>query len=281
MKHNFNTDYLKELYESLNVSESAKGRFFEDYLKEDAPAQADDKGGNAFTKAFFKFAKWLDKGTPTVESSTQKIMEALAGMEQVIQTSPLADQQRKQRDLQYIQKFKEQVTTATQGVTNAQAKYTEAKKTFEPQIVKAEQSMAAEIAQQEKVLDEIKNRIDTNAENPEELQKIKTELEQSIQEAKKVDPENGGEAEQELLDSVNEKLEKLGTVQPEENSEDTPDGESEPSNEEVKAGEDKTDENKTSDTDKKVEDNEAGKTGGVKDLNDGEELDRMGESVQS
>ena len=281
MKHNFNTDYLKELYESLNVSESAKGRFFEDYLKEDAPVQADDKGGNAFTKAFFKFAKWLDKGTPTVESSTQKIMEALAGMEQVIQTSPLADQQRKQRDLQYIQKFKEQVTTATQGVTNAQAKYTEAKKTFEPQIVKAEQSMAVEIAQQEKVLDEIKNRIDTNAENPEELQKIKTELEQSIQEAKKVDPENGGEAEQELLDSVNEKLEKLGTVQPEENSEDTPDGESEPSNEEVKADEGKTDENRTSDTDKKVEDNEAGKTGGVKDLNDGEELDRMGESVQS
>ena len=281
MKHNFNTEYLKELYESLNVSESAKGRFFEDYLKEDAPAQDADKGGNAFTKAFFKFAKWLDKGTPTVESSTQKIMEALAGMEQVIQTSPLADQQRKQRDLQYIQKFKEQVTTATQGVTNAQAKYTEAKKTFEPQIVKAEQSMAAEIAQQEKVLDEIKNRIDTNAENPEELQKIKTELEQSIQQAKKADPENGGEAEQELLDSVNEKLEKLGTVQSEENSEDTPDGESEPSNEEVKAGEDKTDENKTSDTDKKVEDNEAGKTGGVKDLNDGEELDRMGESVQS
>ena len=281
MKHNFNTDYLKELYESLNVSESAKGRFFEDYLKEDAPAQDVDKGGNAFTKAFFKFAKWLDKGTPTVESSTQKIMEALAGMEQVIQTSPLADQQRKQRDLQYIQKFKEQVTTATQGVTNAQAKYTEAKKTFEPQIVKAEQSMAAEIAQQEKVLDEIKNKIDTNAENPEELQKIKTELEQSIQEAKKADPENGGEAEQELLDSVNEKLEKLGTVQPEENSEDTPDGESEPSNEEVKAGEGKTDENKTSDTDKKVEDNEAGKTGGVKELNDGEELDRMGESVQS
>ena len=281
MKHNFNTDYLKELYESLNVSESAKGRFFEDYLKEDAPVQADDKGGNAFTKAFFKFAKWLDKGTPTVESSTQKIMEALAGMEQVIQTSPLADQQRKQRDLQYIQKFKEQVTTATQGVTNAQAKYSEAKKTFEPQIVKAEQSMAAEIAQQEKVLDEIKNKIDTNAENPEELQKIKTELEQSIQEAKKADPENGGEAEQELLDSVNEKLEKLGTVQSEENSEDTPDGESEPSNEEVKAGEDKTDENKTSDTDKKVEDNEAGKTGGVKDLNDDEELYRMGESVQS
>lgn len=281
MKHNFNTDYLKELYESLNVSESAKSRFFEDYLKENAPAQDADKGGNAFTKAFFKFAKWLDKGTPTVESSTQKIMEALAGMEQVIQTSPLADQQRKQRDLQYIQKFKEQVTTATQGVTNAQAKYSEAKKTFEPQIVKAEQSMAAEIAQQEKVLDEIKNRIDTNAESPEELQKIKTELEQSIQEAKKADPENGGEAEQELLDSVNEKLEKLGTVQSEENSEDTPDGESEPSNEEVKAGEDKTDENKTSDTDKKVEDNEAGKTGGVKDLNDGEELDRMGESVQS
>lgn len=284
MKHKFNTDYLKELYESLNVSESAKGRFFEDYLKEDAPAQAGDKGGNAFTKAFFKFAKWLDKGTPTVESSTQKIMEALAGMEQIIQTSPLADQQRKQRDLQYIQKFKEQVTTATQGVTNAQAKYTEAKKTFEPQIAKAEQSMAAEIAQQEKVLDEIKNRIDTNAENPEELQKIKTELEQSIQEAKKVDPENGGEAEQELLDSVNEKLEKLGTVQPEENSEDNPAGESEPSNDngdtsETESGPSSDD--KTSDTNKKVEDNETGKNGNVKDLTDEEEQERFGESVKS
>ena len=284
MKHKFNTDYLKELYESLNVSESAKGRFFEDYLKEDAPAQADDKGGNAFTKAFFKFAKWLDKGTPTVESSTQKIMEALAGMEQIIQTSPLADQQRKQRDLQYIQKFKEQVTTATQGVTNAQAKYTEAKKTFEPQIAKAEQSMAVEIAQQEKVLDEIKNRIDTNAENPEELQKIKTELEQSIQEAKKVDPENGGEAEQELLDNVNEKLEKLGTVQPEENSEDNPAGESEPSNDngdtsETESGPSSDD--KTSDTNKKVEDNETGKNGNVKDLTDEEEQERFGESVKS
>ena len=284
MKHNFNTDYLKELYESLNVSESAKGRFFEDYLKENAPAQDADKGGNAFTKAFFKFAKWLDKGTPTVESSTQKIMEALAGMEQIIQTSPLADQQRKQRDLQYIQKFKEQVTTATQGVTNAQAKYTEAKKTFEPQIAKAEQSMAVEIAQQEKVLDEIKNRIDTNAENPEELQKIKTELEQSIQEAKKVDPENGGEAEQELLDSVNEKLEKLGTVQPEENSEDNPAGESEPSNDngdtsETESGPSSDD--KTSDTNKKVEDNETGKNGNVKDLTDEEEQERFGESVKS
>ena len=211
-------------------------------------------------------------------------MEALAGMEQIIQTSPLADQQRKQRDLQYIQKFKEQVTTATQGVTNAQAKYTEAKKTFEPQIAKAEQSMAVEIAQQEKVLDEIKNRIDTNAENPEELQKIKTEREQSIQEAKKVDPENGGEAEQELLDSVNEKLEKLGTVQPEENSEDNPAGESEPSNDngdtsETESGPSSDD--KTSDTNKKVEDNETGKNGNVKDLTDEEEQERFGESVKS
>ena len=54
--------------------------------------------------------------------------------------------------------------------------YTEAKKTFEPQIAKAEQSMAAEIAQQEKVLDEIKNRIDTNAENPDEVAKVKESL---------------------------------------------------------------------------------------------------------
>lgn len=279
MKDKFNTDYLKELYESLEVSESAKSRFFEDYLKEDAPvaAQGGDKGGNVFTKAFYKFAKWMDKGTPTVESSTQKIMEALAGMEQIIQTSPLADEKRKQRDLQYIQKFKAQVTTATQGVTNAQAKYNEAKKNFEPQIVKSEQAMAAEVAQEEKVLDEIKNRIDTNAENPEELQKIKTELEQKIQEAKKVDPENGGEAEQELLDDVNKKLETAGTTEATETTETTeenPDGKSveeAPSTEEPKDGED---------TDKKVEDNEAGKNGNVKDINDEEEQDKFGESIE-
>ena len=268
MKDKFNTDYLKELYESLEVSESAKSRFFEDYLKEDAPvaAQGGDKGGNVFTKAFYKFAKWMDKGTPTVESSTQKIMEALAGMEQIIQTSPLADEKRKQRDLQYIQKFKAQVTTATQGVTNAQAKYNEAKKNFEPQIAKSEQAMAAEVAQEEKVLDEIKNRIDTNAENPEELQKIKTELEQKIQEAKNVDPENGGEAEQELLDDVNKKLETAGTA---EATEEKPEGES--TTEEPKDGED---------TDKKVEDNEAGKNGNVKDINDEEEQERPGESIE-
>jgi hypothetical protein len=268
MKDKFNTDYLKELYESLEVSESAKSRFFEDYLKEDAPvaAQGGDKGGNVFTKAFYKFAKWMDKGTPTVESSTQKIMEALAGMEQIIQTSPLADEKRKQRDLQYIQKFKAQVTTATQGVTNAQAKYNEAKKNFEPQIAKSEQAMAAEVAQEEKVLDEIKNRIDTNAENPEELQKIKTELEQKIQEAKKVDPENGGEAEQELLDDVNKKLETSGSA---EATEEKPEGES--TTEEPKDGEG---------TDKKVEDNEAGKNGNVKDINDEEEQERLGESIE-
>lgn len=279
MKDKFNTDYLKELYESLEVSESAKSRFFEDYLKEDAPvaAQGGDKGGNVFTKAFYKFAKWMDKGTPTVESSTQKIMEALAGMEQIIQTSPLADEGRKQRDLQYIQKFKAQVTTATQGVTNAREKYNEAKKKFEPQIVKSEQAMAAEVAQEEKVLDEIKNRIDTNAENPEELQKIKAELEQKIQEAKKVDPENGGEAEQELLDDVNKKLESSGTAEDTETTETTeenPDGESvegAPSTEEPKDG---------GDTAKKVEDNEAGKNGNVKDINDEEEQDRFGESIE-
>lgn len=279
MKDKFNTDYLKELYESLEVSESAKSRFFEDYLKEDAPvaAQGDDKGGNVFTKAFYKFAKWMDKGTPTVESSTQKIMEALAGMEQIIQTSPLADEGRKQRDLQYIQKFKAQVTTATQGVTNAQTKYDEAKKKFEPQIAKSEQAMAAEVAQEEKVLDEIKNRIDTNAENPEELQKIKAELEQKIQEAKKVDPENGGEAEQELLDDVNKKIEAAGTTETTEEAETTeekPEGESTeeaPSTEEPKDGEV---------TDNKVEDNEAGKNGNVKDINDEEEQDRLGESIE-
>jgi hypothetical protein len=272
MKDKFNTDYLKELYESLEVSESAKSRFFEDYLKEDAPvaAQGGDKGGNVFTKAFYKFAKWMDKGTPTVESSTQKIMEALAGMEQIIQTSPLADEKRKQRDLQYIQKFKAQVTTATQGVTNAQAKYNEAKKNFEPQIAKSEQAMAAEVAQEEKVLDEIKNRIDTNAENPEELQKIKTELEQKIQEAKEVDPENGGEAEQELLDDVNKKLETSGSAEAtEEKPEEKPDGES--TTEEPKDGEG---------TDKRVEDNEAGKNGNVKDINDEEEQERLGESIE-
>jgi hypothetical protein len=130
--------------------------------------------------------------------------------------------------------------------------------------------MAAEVAQEEKVLDEIKNRIDTNAENPEELQKIKTELEQKIQEAKEVDPENGGEAEQELLDDVNKKLETSGSAEAtEEKPEEKPDGES--TTEEPKDGEG---------TDKRVEDNEAGKNGNVKDINDEEEQERLGESIE-
>ena len=93
-----------------------------------------------------------------------------------------------------------------------------------------------------------------------------TELEQKIQEAKKVDPENGGEAEQELLDDVNKKLETAGTA---EVTEEKPEGES--TTEEPKDGED---------TDKKVEDNEAGKNGNVKDINDEEEQERLGESIE-
>mgnify|MGYP004646021267 FL=1 len=82
MENNFDLEYLESLYESLNVSDGAKNRFFEAFLKE---AQAEANPNAKKAGIIHKFLAWLNKGTPTVESSAQTILEALAGMERIIQ----------------------------------------------------------------------------------------------------------------------------------------------------------------------------------------------------
>ena len=85
-KNNFEYEYLKDLYETLDVSSRAKHRFFEAFLRE---AQNEANPGAKKASVINKFLAWVNKGTPTVESSTQTMLEALTGMERVIQTSPL------------------------------------------------------------------------------------------------------------------------------------------------------------------------------------------------
>lgn len=217
-KNNFEYEYLKDLYETLDVSSRAKHRFFEAFLRE---AQNEANPGAKKASVINKFLAWLNKGTPTVESSTQTMLEALTGMERVIQTSPLLvegnaqDDARRQQDIQYLNKFKAQIETATRGIVDADSKYKAAQDRFfqsNPNMQNAQNQLnqEAEAAQQE--LDELSNRIDTANGNPEELQNIKTELEQKLQEVKTQagnDEDAGGEYE-ELIKKVDELLGEAG-----------------------------------------------------------------------
>ena len=282
MENNFDLEYLESLYESLDVSDSAKSRFFEAFLKE---AQAEANPNAKKAGLIHKFLAWLNKGTPTVESSAQTILEALTGMERIIQTSPLVanDEARGQRDIQYLAKYKAQIEKATQGIIDAQAKYKEAQDRFfqsNPQVQNAQTQLgqAAEAEAQE--LEGFQKRIEGANGNPEELQKIKTELEQKLQEVKAQsgnDEDAGGEYEEEI-----KKIDELLAANPaedtsdqEENPEAKPEGEEAPADGEANAEEPAKDE-----TVEKVEKNEKGETGGVKDLNDSEEQDRFGESTK-
>ena len=203
MENNFDLEYLESLYESLDVSDGAKSRFFEAFLKE-AQAEANP---NAKKAGFIhRYLAWINKGTPTVESSAQTILGALAGMERIIQTSPLIanDEARGQRDIQYLAKYKAQIEKATQGIIDAQAKYKEAQDRFfqsNPKVQNAQAQLdkAAEAEVQE--LEGFQKRIEGANGNPEELQKIKTELEQKLQEVKAQsgnDEDAGGEYEEEI-----------------------------------------------------------------------------------
>ena len=217
-KNNFEYEYLKDLYETLDVSSRAKHRFFEAFLRE---AQNEANPGAKKASVINKFLAWVNKGTPTVESSTQTMLEALSGMERVIQTSPLLvegnaqDDARRQGDIQYLNKFKTQIETATKGIVDADSKYKAAQDRFfqsNPNMQNAQNQLnqEAEAAQQE--LDELSNRIDTANGNPEELQNIKTELEQKLQEVKTQagnDEDAGGEYE-ELIKKVDELLGEAG-----------------------------------------------------------------------
>lgn len=273
MENNFDLEYLESLYESLDVSDGAKSRFFEAFLKE---AQAEANPNAKKAGLIHKFLAWLNKGTPTVESSAQTILGALAGMERIIQTSPLLanDEARGQRDIQYLAKYKAQIEKATQGIIDAQAKYKEAQDRFfqsNPQVQNAQTQLdqAAEAEAQE--LEGFQKRIEDANGNPEELQKIKTELEQKLQEVKAQagnDEDAGGEYEEEIR-----KIDEFLAANPaedisdqEENPEAQPEGEEAPAE-----GEANAEEPAKNETAEKVEKNEKGETGGVKDLNDEEE----------
>ena len=234
MENNFDLEYLESLYESLDVSDGAKSRFFEAFLKE-AQAEANP---NAKKAGFIhRYLAWLNKDTPTVESSAQTILGALAGMERIIQTSPLLanDAARGQRDIQYLAKYKAQIEKATQGIIDAQAKYKEAQDRFfqsnpKVQNAKAQLDQAAEAEAQE--LEGFQKRIEAANGNPEELQKIKTELEQKLQEVKAQsgnDEDAGGEYEEEIR-----KIDELLAANP---TEAQPEGEETPAEGEANAEE--------------------------------------------
>ena len=274
MENNFDLEYLESLYESLDVSDGAKSRFFEAFLKE-AQAEANP---NAKKAGFIhKYLAWLNKGTPTVESSAQTILGALAGMERIIQTSPLIanDEARGQRDIQYLAKYKAQIEKATQGIIDAQAKYKEAQDRFfqsnpKVQNAQAQLDQAAEAEIQE--LEGFQKRIEGANGNPEELQKIKTELEQKLQEVKAQsgnDEDAGGEYEEEIR-KIDELL-AANTTEDTSDQKENPEAEAQPEGEEAPAeGEANAEEPAKDETAEKVEKNEKGENGGVNQLNDEE-----------
>lgn len=292
MENKFDLDYLKSLYESLDVSDGAKNRFFETFLKE---AQAEANPNVKKAGLIHKFLAWLNKGTPTVESSAQTILEAITGIERIIQTSPLLvnDKLRGERDLKYLEKYKTQIERATQGIIDAQAKNKEAQDRFfqsNPQVQNAQGQLAKDAEAETRELDGFQTRIDVAKDNPEELQIIKTELEKKLQEVKTQagNDEEAGGGYKELIEKIDELLKA--------NPEDTSDQETieaQPGTEEANVEEQgvstenpsKTEEasteedeeaKKQAEIDKKIKDNETGKTGGVSDLNDeGEQLHRF------
>lgn len=279
MENKFDLDYLKSLYESLDVSDGAKNRFFEAFLKE---AQAEANPNAKKAGLIHKFLAWLNKGTPTVESSVQAMLEALTGIERIIQTSPLIanDKLRGERDIKYLEKYKTQIERATQGILNAQAKNKEAQDRFfqsNPQVLNAHTQLeqAAEAETQE--LEGFQERIEGANGNSVELQKIKTELEQKLQEVKAQagnDEHAGGEYE-ELIENIDKALEENQTGDNSdsvENPEGKDTAEDSEKNETTDA-ENKTEKVKTEDDKiaEKIKNNEEGKTGGVQDLSDEDE----------
>lgn len=188
MENNFDLEYLESLYESLDVSDGAKSRFFEAFLKE---AQAEANPNAKKAGLIHKYLAWLNKGTPTVESSAQTILGALAGMERIIQTSPLIanDEARGQRDIQYLAKYKAQIEKATQGIIDAQAKYKEAQDRFfqsNPKVQNAQaqldQAAEAEIQELEKYDKRMHELYDTGT--VQDLQALRDEIEQKQNEVK-------------------------------------------------------------------------------------------------
>lgn len=203
-KNNFNKSYLKDLYESLNVSESAKKRFFEEYLKEDMaqqPQTAEVKKAGIINK----FLSFINKRTPTVEQSVQKMMEALTGMEEVINRGSTDDAVKEQHKA-ILAKYKGQIANATQGLVDANTKYDEAKNRFvqsNPKVAEAEANIEQANAAHEQELDDLDGKIESSKGNLEALNALKADLEQKLQQAQSEDAD-GGDEYKELIKKVDE-----------------------------------------------------------------------------
>lgn len=203
-KNNFNKSYLKDLYESLNVSESAKKRFFEEYLKEDMaqqPQTAEVKKAGIINK----FLSFINKRTPTVEQSVQKMMEALTGMEEVINRGSTDDAVKEQHKA-ILAKYKGQIANATKGLVDANTKYDEAKNRFvqsNPKVAEAEANIEQANAAHEQELNDLDGKIESSQGNLEALNALKADLEQKLQQAQSEDADGGGEYE-ELIKKVDE-----------------------------------------------------------------------------
>lgn len=187
----FNTELLEKLCESLDTDESAKDLFRKEFLRE---AAVGSNNGNAKkAKSLHGVLAWLNKGTPTVESSSQKILEALTGMERIIETSPLATDARRQRDLRYLAKYKEQLSKATTDIINANKKYDEAKARFHPEQMKAlEAQLQKEEEQHMLLLEQFEKRAETAQQqgNKDELIKVQSEVNDEIEKIKQANPDN-------------------------------------------------------------------------------------------
>lgn len=274
MENNFDLEYLESLYESLDVSDGAKSIFFEAFLKE---AQAEANPNAKKAGLIYKFLAWLNKGTPTVESSAQTILEALTGMERIIQTSPLIanDEARGQRDIQYLAKYKAQIEKATQGIIDAQTKYKEAQDRFiqsNPQVQNAQTQLDQAAAPEARELEELEKRMYElyDMGNVQDLQVLRDEIEQKRDEVKAQsgnDEDAGGEYE-----GLLEKIENLIQMRSNQNKPEAENQEATAEDEEAPAdGEANAEEPAKDETAEKVEKNEKGETGGVSDLNDEEE----------
>lgn len=212
-KNNFNKSYLKDLYESLNVSESAKKRFFEEYLKEDMaqqPQTAEVKKAGIINK----FLSFINKRTPTVEQSVQKMMEALTGMEEVINRGSTDDAVKEQHKA-ILAKYKGQIANATKGLVDANTKYDEAKNRFvqsNPKVAEAEASIEKANAAHEQEIVKIEQDIESYKGNLDALKALKADLERNLQQAQSEDETGGGEYK-ELIEKVDKYIAAINNPQ--------------------------------------------------------------------
>ena len=107
---------VDNLYESLDVSERAQDLFLENIVLNENGAL------DLALKVFYKNNK--------PEKTIPKMVEALNGMMQVVQASPLVDEATKNSDLAILQDFVNKVNTAGMGLVNADQEMEKVKKSL-------------------------------------------------------------------------------------------------------------------------------------------------------